>query len=336
MKKILLSTKLVFAIILVSNLVYSQTDSIPSMRKEDRIRIAEVFRIADKYCKNLWTGWGKTPFPVLLVYDDYEFLVNLPDPGKDFNFVGYDSLLKSDVFYRKRVFDVHLLATFPAINGISTVVVGTPENTGKNSALWIVTLLHEHFHQFQYEQPDYYQSVNSLDLSGNDKTGMWMLNYPFPYENRIVDSVYTLMTKKLVSIFDDNKFTNENLNEYLTLRDNFVNLLNGKDSKYFSFQLWQEGIARYTEIQIARLLSENKDEYIPQMKTLSDFKDYNSIYNQSYSNSRNLLNGLKLNESKRNCFYPLGAFEGLLLDKFSKPWKLEYFKKKFYLEKYFE
>ncbi len=336
MKNIFNHTKLIFAIIFISNLVYSQSDSIPSMRTADKIRIAEAFRIADKYCESIWKGWGKTSFPVLLIYDDYEFLVNFPDPDSGFSLAGYDSLLKSNVFYRKRVFDIHLLATFPAVNGISTVVVGTPENTGKSSTEWIVTLLHEHFHQFQYSQPDYYESVNKLDLSGDDKTGMWMLNYPFPYDNEKVDSTYENMTKMLVSIFDENKITDENVKKYLQLRNKLKILLDEKDYKYFSFQLWQEGIARYTELQIARILSEHKDEYILEMKTLNDFKNYNSIYNQLYKNVRNLLNGLRLSESKRICFYPLGAFDGLLLDKLKKKWKPEYFEKKFYLEKYFE
>lgn len=328
--------KLIFTIILISNIIYSQSDSIPEMRWEDRIRIAEAFQIADKYCESLWEGWGKTPFPVLLIYDDYEFVIKLPDPGAGFIYAGYDSLLISKVFYRARVFDKHLLATFPAVNGIPTVVVGTPENSGKNSAEWIVTLLHEHFHQFQYDQPDYYESVNSLDLSGDDKTGMWMLNYPFPYENHAVDSVYQRLTKKLLFMFDRNNFTVANVNEYLSLRNELKNLLAEKDFKYYSFQIWQEGIARYTELQVAKILSGNKNDFIPELRTLKDFNNYDSLYNQLYTNERNLLNGLKLQESKRNCFYPLGAFEGLLLDKLLKRWMSVYFVKKFYLEKYFK
>jgi hypothetical protein len=47
------------------------------------------------------------------------------------------------------------------------------------------------------------------------------------------------------------------------------------------------------------------------------------------------LNTLRLESYGRVAFYPLGAGEGLLLDRVNKRWRDRYFADKFYLEKYF-
>src|SRR5207247_9176473 len=111
-------------------------------------------------------------------------------------------LLKSDVYFRKRTQPTNFLATFPAIGGsmISTIVVGQAENTSaKTSTPWVVTLLHEHFHQLQYSQPDYYPGTEALGLAHGDQTGMWMLNYPFPYEDPAVQQAFSAAANALAA-----------------------------------------------------------------------------------------------------------------------------------------
>jgi len=88
----------------------------------------------------------KTGFPTgVSMKPEREFLIRHPQPSKDFTLIGYDSLLKSDVYFRKRVFGTNLLATFPAVGGVSTIVIGQAENTDKKTSTpWAVTVLHEH------------------------------------------------------------------------------------------------------------------------------------------------------------------------------------------------
>lgn len=143
----------------------------PALREADRVRLAEAFRLAEnvRYC--VWKGWSDVRFAVLLVTPAHEFLVGHLRPADDFAPVGYDSLLRSAVYLRDRVFSPNLLATFPAVGGVSTVVIGQPEHTGKASTFWVITALHEHFHQFQTGQPGYYDAVVSLDLAGAIRRG---------------------------------------------------------------------------------------------------------------------------------------------------------------------
>lgn len=88
------------------------------------------------------------------------------------------------MFFRKRMYPIAMQATFPGVNGVNTIVIGHAELTAdKTSTRWVLTVLHEHFHQLVYSQPGYYADVEKLGLAHGDKTGMWMLNYPFPYDS---------------------------------------------------------------------------------------------------------------------------------------------------------
>jgi hypothetical protein len=62
------------------------------------------------------------------------------------------------------------------------IVIGEPANTeSKTSTPWLFTVMHEHFHQLQNLQPNYFSSLERLGLSRGDRIGMWM-QYPFSYE----------------------------------------------------------------------------------------------------------------------------------------------------------
>ncbi len=327
-------TKIIFSLVFLVNVfAFAQT---PELRKEDKIRIAEAIKIADKVGDEVWKDWSKVSFTLLLVTDKYEFLINHPNPTDDFKKLGYDELLKSDVYYRDKVFDEHLLATFPAINNVNTIVVGLPENTSRSSIAWIFTILHEHFHQLQYTQPDYVSSTQSLGLAGDDNTGMWMLNYNFPYEQIKVYRQYGILMKTMKDVlgFYGTKEYEMMLSEYQYERANFKKLLSEKDYAYFSFQNWQEGVADYTEIKLMGLLKKEGYQFSDDVKNLSDYVPLDSFVVKYYDRKLNLAENQKLNEDKRVCFYTSGSLEALILDKVNPNWRDLYFTKKFYMEEY--
>ncbi len=93
-----------------------------------------------------------------------------------------------------------------------------------------------------------------LGLAGDDSTGMWMLNYPFPYDSRRVGEAFASLCRLLVDAVESigrSSFRSK-LDAYLKARSEFAHILDEKDYKYFSFQVWQEGIARYTEYALVR------------------------------------------------------------------------------------
>jgi hypothetical protein len=314
--------------------IFAYGRSQPQMRTDDRMRIKEAMNICKQYGDSIWPGINAVPFALTLVTDSVEFLVNLPSPSGNFIDLGYDSLLGSKVYCRKSVFSKHFLATFPAVAGINTIVVGTPENTGKNSTDWIITLLHEHFHQYANSSPDYYAAVAKLDLSGGDKTGMWMLNYPFPYSDSTVIVQYkkytTALSKTMQSAGTDS--FKSNFSEYASERRSFERALKPSDYRYFSFQIWQEGIARYTEYKFLELL----DTYSPakEVSDLPDFLPFKRYREEFYRDQLRRLTDCDIAKGRRTCYYAAGFAEGLILDKLNPSWREKYLGERFFVEKY--
>ena len=306
------------------------------LSKEDKIRISEAFRLGDELGDGLWQNWSKAPFGLMLVADDYEYLLRHPHATHNFDTLKVDEVLKQKILYRKRLFDRNLKATFPAINGISTIVVGLPSQTAVASSTdWIIMILHEHFHQYQQSQPDYYPSVNALGLSHGDQTGDWMLNYPFPYDSAEVNTAFKALSQALLDALESSV---QNQPKYLKFffgtLERLRLLLSTDDFQYFSFQCWQEGVARYTELRVAEEAS-TKFKPGAQLALLKDYRPFKEVSDSLRSRIVHDLADPNLAWMRRGAFYPVGAGEALLLDKVHPGWRKNYFMNKFHLEKYF-
>ena len=329
-------TVLALTLLLAPCVAYGQGQ--PQLPTTDRVRLAEAFRLANKLGNRLWADWNKGPFAVLLVTPEHEFLIRHPKPSSDFVLVNYDPLLQSKVYYRQRTQPQNLLATFPLVGGIPTIVIGQAENTAKETSTpWVVTMLHEHFHQLQYSRPGYYDDVNALGLTRGDQTGMWMLNYPFPYEWHEMQMLFSHLGHSLANVLQAKTRSDlsAGLSTYLKQRREVENTLSPDDYRYVSFQMWQEGIGRYTEYRIAELAARG---YKPSkaFRALADYKPFADVARDTRNGILKELRTAKLEEYQRVIFYALGAGEGLLLDRVDPKWQRRYFNEKFYVEKYFE
>jgi hypothetical protein len=331
--------KLILCLLVLCSYQTISAQDKPAIRDTDRIRVAEAFRLNTVVDDRIWKGWAKTPFAILLVTPEYEVLIRHPKPSPDFTLLGYDSLLKSNVYFRKRKFPTRLLATAPFIQGSSlpVIVVGQAENTEvKTSTAWVVTLFHEHFHQLQYTQPTYQAGVEALNLTGGDKSGGWMLNYAFPYDKQQVQEQFAALSKLLVEAVNatgrEERATK--LAAYLAARQHFEQTLSQDDYKYISFQFWQEGIARYTEYRVAELAA-SKYKPSKEYRALKDFTPFAQVANETRERIIKQLLTEQLGESKREVVYPFGAAEGLLLDSINPSWHGRYVVDKFDLNKYY-
>jgi hypothetical protein len=309
----------------------------PALPLADRVRLAEAFRLAGAVGDSVWPEWSKAPFAVLLVTADYEFLIDHPAPSSDFTLLGRDSVLRQRVWYRARQFPTNFQATFPAVGGVPTVVIGEAEHTeARTSTRWVITVLHEHFHQLQNSQPGYYAGVTALGLAQRDQTGMWMLNFPFPYSAPAVQAEFSTMSAALGAALrarGEPSFPGA-LVAYRTTAARFDYLISADDRKYFAFQCWQEGIARYTEYRVAQLASAGY-EPSPAFKKLKDYAPYADIARAIMSAIEKQMNSVRLGEMQRTVVYDFGAAEGLVLDRVAPDWKAEYFNKPYSLETYF-
>lgn len=218
----------------------------------DLVRIKEAFRLTQAIQDSVWPGgWGAVPFPLLLVTEEREFLVAFPRTPSGFEEGQYLGSLGTRILERPRQLQPNLLATFPAFGPPSVIVVGQPKATRKNATTWVLTIVHERFHQFQSADSGYYSAVQGLDLSDGDQTGMWMLNYPFPYRSTAIVERFSALSRNLAHLLDQSSASQRRAfwESYVA----FLADLSERDRRYLSFQVWQEGVARYVELRTAEL-----------------------------------------------------------------------------------
>ena len=310
----------------------------PAMREADRVRIAEAYHLAEAVQESIWSGWSEVPFVVLLVTPADEFLVGHPYPSEDFAPLGHDSLLGTHVHHRPSSgsYPTSFLATFPAVRGVNTVVIGQPEHTGKSSTYWVITALHEHFHQLQYTRAGYFDRVAALDLAGGDETGMWQINYPFPYESEEVAERFmaykTALEAALAAAGGDGGGRapgSVSRRPDPVLREG----LSEPDYRYLSFQLWQEGVARYTEYAVAAAAADGY-EPTPAFRALDDYVPYAAALDTLRAGLAEEMATLDLASWQRVVFYPVGASEAMLLDEVSPDWRRRYHDEPFFLERF--
>lgn len=309
----------------------------PAIREIDRIRIAEAFRVGEKLQNKLWPGWDKAPFGMLFVDDDHEFLIRHPKPSNEFQSIGYDKLLKSDVFVRPRKFSKNFLATFPAFDRTPIIVVGKAENTeAKTSTPWVFVVLHEHFHQLQMTLPNQFDDVDALNLSRGDTTGMWQLNFPFPYKKKEVADKFKTLSDLLLRAYLAKRSPERktSLADYLQARQEFAEMLSSDDYRYLSFQLWQEGIARYTQYRMAELASK-KMQPSKAFRGLKDFTSFRAESERLLAATIDEVRRIDLAGWQRVVVYSFGGVEGLLLDRVNPKWRSLYLTDKFQIGKFY-
>jgi hypothetical protein len=93
---------LAFALVLLLSAQGVLAQQKPNLGEVDRIRIAEAFRMGQALGNQVWKGWDKAPFAVLLVTAENEFLIRHPRPSEDFTLAGYDSRLQSNIYFPSR------------------------------------------------------------------------------------------------------------------------------------------------------------------------------------------------------------------------------------------
>jgi len=296
------------------------------MPARDRIRLAEFRQLCDSVQDSCWPGWSRAPRSVLLVTDSLEYLVWHPRPDSDFVPCGYDSLLGTDVYVRPREFSAGIQATFPYAGMPPTIVIGTADSlVPANSTSWVVTVMHEHFHQWQDSRRGYFPAVDSLGLSGGDKTGMWMLNYPFPYDSAVVADRIERLCRSLAHLIQmqDLKVLHDDFGAYMASRDSLMQSLAPADQRYMSFQLWQEGVARYIEGRVARVAASTENSS-QAFEHLADWHSYESVL-QSYGKRLVAeLQQLRFSKARRLAFYPMGAAEATVLERLRPDWPRAY------------
>jgi hypothetical protein len=332
MKKTSTFTHLLLSVVVVAAIGCGQPSE-NVFREQDRIRIAEAFIIAESYCEKVWPGWNEVPLSLIFLTKDHEYLIHHPNPTDDFNLLGFDSLLQADVLFRARIFPEKLLAAFQAVNNESSILMGTPEITERHSSAWVITLLHEHFHQLQYFQPGYFDKSKALELDRGDSTAMWMLNFDFPYDDpEVAERFHDLSNHLLQLLIEPDNTGKEAMIAYKVEKESFRELIGDDNYRYMQFQAWQEGVALYTEWKLLEILKTSNYQASPAFIELPDYMPFNELQQSIYDRIVSQLKNMDMQAWKRVSFYAFGAGEALLLDQTKPGWKQHYFENMFELD----
>jgi hypothetical protein len=290
------------SILLVTMLLTAQ--SLPAPPANILGGLADAQAVTNRIGDQLWPGLSRAPYGFLFVHAGGEMLINDPRTPDGFtrSGTGADSFASGPPSWR----NPSLLAAMPVFGPPSVIVMGSPEATGLAHPQWQLTIQHEHFHQWQSALPEYYARVDALNLAGDDQTGMWMLNYPFPYQAAM--PFYAAAAGALhhaLAARTPAELRNRT-RAYLTSRRAFQNAVTAEQWRYFDFQLWQEGGARWTEIEIG-LRSRNRlltnAAQARRAETLAD------------------LAGAARATAAREIVYSFGAGEAMLLERIDPDWR---------------
>lgn len=180
-------------------------------------------------------------------------------------------------------------------------------------AYWKATVLHEAFHLYQSRLPGYAEAVAALGLAGGTTDGSWMLNYPFPYADPKVGSGFRAMGTAGLAFLaarspDERRSATR---AYIAAREAALAGVRKEDRRYYEFQVGQEGVARWTELTLARQCdAAMREDVVGRWKGLAT--SLRAIDDQGF------------NVWKRSALYVYGAVEAEMLEQAGVDWRAEY------------
>ncbi len=158
-----------------------------------------------------------------------------------------------------------------------------------------------------------------------------MLDYAFPYDSvPVQQAVRRLATALGRALSAPPTGRAEALRVVVGAREALRGRLTDADCRYFEFQLWQEGVARFIEYAAARAAAESERPSAA-FRSLPDYEPYGGAAAGPRQDLRRELDQLALGRQQRVAFYPLGAAMALLLEETRPGWKQAYVDRPFVL-----
>ncbi|WP_066480696.1 MULTISPECIES: hypothetical protein [unclassified Sphingomonas] len=302
--------------LILSLALFAPAPAEPPPPRDVRAIIRDARLLIARHGDAVWPGLSRAPQRILLVEAARETLFcAAPTPG--FIAIGDDAVSGCAMQVRPRRYDVDSEATLDE-DGVPLVVIGLPRATGRTGTDWLLTLLHEQFHQYQQVLPGFAAARDRADarLRGTASDAAWMLDHPFPYADPAVAAGFARlndMAGEFLSATTPDA-ARAAATAYVAARGEVTGRLDARDRCYLEFQLGQEGVARWTELQFARVAGAQSSKL---RRAARDRRLWLSV---SLKSAR--AQGLGI--WKRGAFYALGAAEAEMLDRFAPDWRQAY------------
>ncbi len=311
-----------FVLLLFGQVLFSQTPApSPSLTPADMAIIDEVYHLQREAATSIWPGWVADDAPFLYKTAQWDFLLNHPKPPARYKAV-FDSLYGDTLYMAGNSDSLSYRAAYP-VNGHFTVVMTAP---GKDDdpCRWAIKGVHELFHVYQNKvRPQ--RIVNPFIGPHADKHE---LSYPFPYDDGIISSYMRLEAEHIFDAIHNG----ENDQKIKKLHAHFQKVAgrvfsDSLDWRFKQWMEWNEGVARYTERETARIAADSA-LYRPKDRFMQYYADanYAKTWHGDYRNDLNPIRFVGEGVRGRIQFYYLGMGKAYLLDLFDPAWRKDYFK----------
>jgi len=314
----------------------------------DQSRLNEALRVKQTLGESIWPGWGKADIPVILWNPEYSFLVGMDGAPPGWEAVPGDTF-SGQVYFRrpsdnpqnfavrvgdgwagsmatKAHTDNFLIGKFremfpPLVKEIFPYrVLILP------SEVQITGVLHETFHAYQETIAP--QRVAQGEQSQRDESVYWQADAAMRADwKQEID----LLARALQAGTDEEAagLTRQFLDQRDLRRK--THSLTGQQIDMERSIEWEEGLAKYVEIQAWRLAS-TMAGYTPVLDSEQDpdFKRYRTFatrWKQEIDQMRR-----QAGEESAIRFYYTGMAQGMLLDRFAPGWKTKALEEGFWLE----
>ena len=231
----------------------SPTQEEAGLPQSQLVGLREAFQLVNTVGNEVWPGWTRSPMTVVIIEDDYEYLLNTPRNWKESG--GFElteqTFLGQPIYHRGRTLPQALRAAFP-VAGLPSAVVGAWRPSEESPNEWAITLAHEWFHVLQMTREEEIK-VADLEL-GQGVYPSLQLDYPFAYGDRDVGYAIHLLGSSLYDFWSRSRtlpravqrtFVAETSWAALQNLTTIISLKYGDDAyNYFRYQTWKEGVAR--------------------------------------------------------------------------------------------
>ena len=325
----------------------SPTQEEDGLPQSQLVVLREAFQLVNTVGNEVWPGWTRSPMTVVIIEDDYEYLLNAPSNWKESG--GFErteqTFLRQPIYHRSRTLPQALRAAFP-VAGLPAAVVGAWRPSEESPNEWAVTLAHEWFHVLQMAREEE-AKVADLELGQGGVYPSLQLDYPFAYGDRDVGYAIHLLGSSLYDFWSRSRtlpravqrtFVAETSWAALQNLKTIISLKYGDDAyNYFRYQTWKEGVARYTQVHVSLLAADFEDDgrfyQQPGLAALQGNMSYGRLWEEvTRTNYWLIRTASGIEGGNPISFYGIGHGLAELLDALNPSWKEHYFDKGVWLD----
>lgn len=300
----------------------ARAQAVVDLSPRERVLLEEVQHLTSSLAPTLWADWPSQFPPFMLLTRGQELLIGHPHPPEDF--VALRSQHVGGRLWARGTSETTDLQASYLINGVKTAVMSAPA-ASDNPYVWVLKAAHEVFHCYHGTARMRDPLVGKFSIYDD-------LSFPFPYsdpdqlaalrlEAEIVFRLATADADDLASLVTQSRL--------LPLAWRVQRALWGEPAfeEYKLDTEWSEGVARYTERELARLAA-TPGAYRPTPLFARTFpgSSYEIVFREEYGDNKmtNPIRFVGEGVRGREMFYFLGMGKAYALDRINPEWRTVY------------